>query len=71
VLIKTLFLCYFEPFLHTTENMHTGLFKYAFFIVHINEKMYVKFWGVILLLSGPLGPHQEWEATANKLLAIC
>jgi hypothetical protein len=33
--------------------------------------MSVKFWGVIPLLSGPLGPYQEWEATANKSLAIC
>jgi hypothetical protein len=35
--------------------------------VHI----YVKVWGVIPLLSGPFRPHQEWEATSNKLLAIC
>jgi hypothetical protein len=33
--------------------------------------MHVKIWGLIPLLSGPLGPYPEWEATGNKLLAIC
>ncbi len=36
--LKSHFTCYFEPFLHISKNMHMGLFKYAFFIVHIDER---------------------------------
>jgi hypothetical protein len=35
------------------------------------QNMCIKFQDKIPMLCGPLGPQEEWEATANKLLAKC
>jgi hypothetical protein len=58
--------------LHTTEYMHTGLFKYAFFIVlYAFMKDVYEVLGCDSIAKWSVGAILGMGSTANKLLAIC
>jgi len=64
------FTCYYEPMLKLPNYMHMGL-KSMDIVPMYGLKMPAKYWKLVSMYSGPLGPLKEWGALANYLLANC
>ncbi len=66
----TRFTCYYEPMLKLPNYMQWGL-KSMDIVPMDGLKMSAKYWNLVSMYSGPLGPLKGWGALANYLLANC